>query len=88
MFIPVPYLDFIHIPDPGSRGKKVTGSRIRMYNTADPDPTFHFDAYREPDPYLTPSFMQAGKSEKFLDLNKYSLALHLVEIKTDPDLPK
>jgi hypothetical protein len=73
------------IPDPGVKG---SGSRIRICNTADPDPTFHFDADREPDPYCTPSFLQAGKSEKFLDLKKYSLALNMVEIKTDPDLPK
>jgi hypothetical protein len=31
-FIPDPDLDFIPIPDPGSRGQKGTGSRIR--NTA------------------------------------------------------
>jgi hypothetical protein len=34
MFIPDPDLDFLPIPDPGSRGQKGTGSRIRIRNTA------------------------------------------------------
>jgi hypothetical protein len=38
-----------------------------VYRHADPDPTFHFDADRDPDPYHTRSFMQAGKSEKYFD---------------------
>jgi hypothetical protein len=29
MFIPDPELDFLPIPDPGFRGQKSTGSRIR-----------------------------------------------------------
>jgi hypothetical protein len=33
MFIPDPDLDFLPIPDPGSRGQKGTGSRIRIRNT-------------------------------------------------------
>jgi hypothetical protein len=36
--IPDPDADFLPIPDPGSRGQKGTGSRIRIRNTADPDP--------------------------------------------------
>jgi hypothetical protein len=46
--IPDPDADFLPIPDPGSRGQKGTGSRIRIRNTghfnADPDLAFHFDA--------------------------------------------
>ncbi len=34
-FIPDPDPDFLPIPDPGSRGQKGTGSRIRIRNTAD-----------------------------------------------------
>jgi hypothetical protein len=34
MFIPDPDLDFLPIPDPGSRGQKGTGSRIRIRNNA------------------------------------------------------
>jgi magnesium-transporting ATPase (P-type) len=33
MFIPDPDLDFLSIPDPGSRGQKGTGSWIRIRNT-------------------------------------------------------
>jgi hypothetical protein len=33
LFIPDPDLDFSPIPDPGSRGQKGTGSRIRIRNT-------------------------------------------------------
>jgi hypothetical protein len=33
MFIPDPDLDFLPIPDPGSRDQKGTGSRIRISNT-------------------------------------------------------
>ncbi len=33
MFIPDPDPDFLPIPDPGSRGQKGTGSRIRIRNT-------------------------------------------------------
>jgi hypothetical protein len=48
---PDPYL--LPIPDPGSRGQKGTGSRIRIRNTAFHfmrirDPAFHSDA--DPDP--------------------------------------
>jgi hypothetical protein len=32
MFIPGPDLDFLPIPDPGPRGQKSTGSRIRIRN--------------------------------------------------------
>jgi hypothetical protein len=35
MFIPVPDLDLLPIPDPGSRGQKGTGSRIRIRHTDD-----------------------------------------------------
>jgi hypothetical protein len=34
MFIPDPDLDFLLIPDPGPKVQKVTGSRIRIRNTA------------------------------------------------------
>jgi hypothetical protein len=34
MFIPDPDLDVLPIPDPGTRGKKGTESRIRIRNTA------------------------------------------------------
>jgi hypothetical protein len=34
--IPDPDADFLPIPDPGSRGKKGTGSRIRIHNTGLP----------------------------------------------------
>jgi hypothetical protein len=47
MFIPDPDLEFLPIPDPGSRGQKGTGSRIR--NTA-----FHHAL--DPDPAESPSF--------------------------------
>ncbi len=33
MFIRDPDLDFLHTPDPGSRGRKGTGSRIRIRKT-------------------------------------------------------
>jgi hypothetical protein len=33
MLIPDPDLDFLPIPNPGSRGQKGTGSRIRIRNT-------------------------------------------------------
>ncbi len=33
LFIPDPDADFLPIPDPGSRGQKGTGSRIRICNT-------------------------------------------------------
>jgi len=33
LFIPVPDPDFLLFPDPGSRGQKGTGSRIRIRNT-------------------------------------------------------
>jgi hypothetical protein len=33
LLIPDPDLDFLPIPDPGSRGQKDTGSRIRIRNT-------------------------------------------------------
>jgi hypothetical protein len=33
LFIPDPDADFLPIPDPGSRGQKGTGSRIRIRNT-------------------------------------------------------
>jgi hypothetical protein len=36
MFLPDPDSDFLPIPDPGSRGQKGTGSRIRIHNTAGP----------------------------------------------------
>jgi hypothetical protein len=35
MFIPDPYLDFLPIPDPGSRAEVGTGSRIRIRDTGD-----------------------------------------------------
>jgi hypothetical protein len=34
MFIPDPDLDLLPIPDPGSRGQKSIGSRIRIHDTA------------------------------------------------------
>jgi hypothetical protein len=34
LFIPDPDPDFLPIPDPGSRGQKGTGSRIRIHHTA------------------------------------------------------
>ncbi len=34
LFIPDPDPDFLHIPDPGSRGQKGTGSWIRIRNNA------------------------------------------------------
>jgi hypothetical protein len=33
MFIPDPELEFLPIPDPGSRGQKGTGPRTRIRNT-------------------------------------------------------
>ncbi len=36
LFIPDPDADFLPIPDPGSRGQKGTGSRIRIRNIASP----------------------------------------------------
>jgi hypothetical protein len=36
--IPDPDADFLPIPDPGSRGQKGTGSRIRIRNTGFPNP--------------------------------------------------
>ncbi len=41
LFIPDPDPDFLPIPDPGSRGQKGTGSRIRIYNTAQNATDYH-----------------------------------------------
>jgi hypothetical protein len=38
LFIPDPDPDFLPIPDPGSRGQKSTGFRIRIRNIAYQDP--------------------------------------------------
>jgi hypothetical protein len=44
--------DFLHIPDPGSRGQKGTESQIRISNTAF-FPFFIDTEYAQNDTYLT-----------------------------------
>jgi hypothetical protein len=51
LFIPDPDADFLPIPDPGSRGQKGPGSRIR--NTAYMDIHLTIFFYRFPQLFLT-----------------------------------
>jgi hypothetical protein len=59
MFIPGPDLDFLPIPDPGSRGQKGTGSQIRNTATNNRLYTVLYSSYRTGEP--RPAAAQAGE---------------------------